>query len=86
MPIYSWLAIEIDRVKNSSRVCFLVKFAKLLVTYEGKPAHAGGAPWDGINALDAAVGAYVNVSMLRQQMKPDYRATGKTPLLSLATC
>ncbi|KAG0422422.1 hypothetical protein HPB47_001747 [Ixodes persulcatus] len=49
--------------------------AQLLVTYEGKPAHAGGAPWDGINALDAAVGAYVNVSMLRQQMKPDYRAT-----------
>ncbi|CAN8018951.1 unnamed protein product, partial [Ixodes persulcatus] len=60
--------------------------AQLLVTYEGKPAHAGGAPWDGINALDAAVGAYVNVSMLRQQMKPDYRATGKTPFLSLATC
>ncbi|KAM7303373.1 peptidase M20 domain-containing protein 2 [Ixodes scapularis] len=50
--------------------------AKLLVTYDGKPAHAGGAPWDGINALDAAVGAYVNVSMLRQQMKTDYRATG----------
>ncbi|EEC10274.1 conserved hypothetical protein, partial [Ixodes scapularis] len=48
---------------------------QLLVTYDGKPAHAGGAPWDGINALDAAMGAYVNVSMLRQQMNPDYRAT-----------
>ncbi|CAN8018975.1 unnamed protein product, partial [Ixodes persulcatus] len=50
--------------------------AQIHVTYDGKPAHAGAAPWDGINALDAAVGAYVNVSMLRQQMKPDYRATG----------
>ncbi|CAN7982468.1 unnamed protein product, partial [Ixodes hexagonus] len=49
---------------------------KITVTYQGKAAHAGSAPWDGINALDAAVGAYVNVSLLRQEMKPDWRATG----------
>ena len=39
----------------------------------GKTAHAAAAPWEGINALDAAVACYNNVSMLRQQMKPSNR-------------
>lgn len=42
-------------------------------TFTGKSAHAGGEPWLGINALDALVSAYNNVSMLRQQMHPSYR-------------
>ncbi|CAN8018984.1 unnamed protein product, partial [Ixodes persulcatus] len=50
--------------------------ARISVKYEGATAHAAAAPWNGINALDAAVGAYVNVSLLRQQMKPEWRATG----------
>jgi metal-dependent amidase/aminoacylase/carboxypeptidase family protein len=41
--------------------------------FSGKSAHAGGNPWDGINALDALVSAYNNVSVLRQQMQPDER-------------
>lgn len=36
-------------------------------------AHAALAPWEGRNSLDAAVSAYLNVSMLRQQLKPTYR-------------
>ena len=36
----------------------------------GKTSHAAAAPWEGINALDAAMACYNNVSMLRQQMKP----------------
>lgn len=39
-------------------------------------AHAGNAPWEGANALDAAFLAYSNVSVLRQQIKPDHRITG----------
>ncbi|KKA18520.1 Amidohydrolase, partial [Rasamsonia emersonii CBS 393.64] len=39
----------------------------------GKPAHAGGNPWDGVNALDALVSAYNNVAMLRQQIRPEQR-------------
>lgn len=39
----------------------------------GKPAHAGASPWDGVNALDATVSCYNNLSMLRQQIKPDQR-------------
>ncbi|XP_014669764.1 PREDICTED: peptidase M20 domain-containing protein 2-like isoform X1 [Priapulus caudatus] len=46
---------------------------RLIVTYTGKAAHAAASPWDGINALDAAVACYNGLSMLRQQMKPSCR-------------
>ncbi|KAJ5771601.1 hypothetical protein N7520_002130 [Penicillium odoratum] len=46
------------------------------VTYTGKPAHASAAPWEGINALDAVVAAYVNISMLRQQILPTQKIHG----------
>ncbi|KAF9006077.1 amidohydrolase [Cyathus striatus] len=46
------------------------------VEYFGRSAHAGAAPWEGTNALDAAFLAYSNISVLRQQMKPDYRIHG----------
>ncbi|KAF9508824.1 hypothetical protein BS47DRAFT_1384602 [Hydnum rufescens UP504] len=44
--------------------------------YSGHPAHAGRAPWEGRNALDAAVVAYSSISALRQQMKPTHRVHG----------
>jgi len=47
--------------------------AGVTVTFNGVNAHAGNAPWLGKNALDAAVGAYNNISMLRQQMSPEQR-------------
>ena len=46
----------------------------LSVEYKGKAAHAAAFPWEGVNALDAAVLAYTNISLLRQQMKPTWRA------------
>ncbi|KAL2752987.1 hypothetical protein ACRALDRAFT_1052744 [Sodiomyces alcalophilus JCM 7366] len=49
---------------------------KVRVEFHGKPAHAGGQPWNGHNALDAAVAAYTNISMLRQQIRPDERVHG----------
>ncbi|KAL3495518.1 hypothetical protein BJX62DRAFT_195357 [Aspergillus germanicus] len=49
---------------------------KVRVTYTGKPAHAAAAPWEGVNALDAVVAAYVNISLLRQQMQPTQRVHG----------
>ncbi len=45
-------------------------------TYRGVSAHGGATPWEGINALDALVSAYVNVSMLRQQIMPPERIQG----------
>lgn len=49
---------------------------KVQVTFTGKPAHAAAAPWEGINALDAVVSAYVNISMLRQQILPSQKIHG----------
>ncbi|PWN45601.1 amidohydrolase [Ceraceosorus guamensis] len=46
------------------------------VDFSGKTAHAGMAPWEGVNALDAAVLAYNNISLLRQQIRPDCRVHG----------
>ncbi|KAJ5371513.1 uncharacterized protein N7496_007605 [Penicillium cataractarum] len=41
--------------------------------FSGKSAHAGGNPWEGINALDALVTSYNNVAVLRQQLLPEQR-------------
>lgn len=49
---------------------------ELVVCFKGKAAHAGSTPWQGLSALDAAVSAYVNVSLLRQQLKPTARIHG----------
>ncbi|KAL1480046.1 hypothetical protein MTO96_051366 [Rhipicephalus appendiculatus] len=49
---------------------------KLDVRYEGKAAHGSGSPWKGLNAQDAAVAAYINLSMLRQHTKPADRILG----------
>ncbi|KAJ1027033.1 hypothetical protein NDA18_003053 [Ustilago nuda] len=48
----------------------------VVVTYKGRTAHSGAAPWEGINALDAAVLAYNNISALRQQIQPSERVHG----------
>lgn len=49
---------------------------KVEITFTGKPAHAAAAPWEGINALDAVVSAYVNISLLRQQILPTQKIHG----------
>jgi amidohydrolase len=47
--------------------------AGVTATFKGVNAHAGNAPWQGRNALDAAVAAYNSISMLRQQITPNQR-------------
>ncbi|OCH92754.1 hypothetical protein OBBRIDRAFT_726149 [Obba rivulosa] len=46
------------------------------VEFFGHTAHAALSPWEGQNALDAAVLAYTSISVLRQQLKPTYRIHG----------
>ncbi|KAG8702879.1 hypothetical protein FRC08_003194 [Ceratobasidium sp. 394] len=46
------------------------------VEYHGQTAHAGAAPWEGKNALDAAFIAYAAISALRQQIHPAMRVHG----------
>ncbi|KAI8146365.1 hypothetical protein BJV82DRAFT_601512 [Fennellomyces sp. T-0311] len=48
----------------------------LKVEYFGKASHAGMAPWNGINALDALMQGWNNVSMLRQQTLTTNRIHG----------
>lgn len=43
------------------------------IEYFGKASHAGMAPWNGINALDALMQGWDNMSMLRQQTLPSNR-------------
>ncbi|TVY26829.1 Peptidase M20 domain-containing protein [Lachnellula hyalina] len=54
----------------------LIASYKFRVEFFGKGAHAAGEPWNGINALDAAVTAYNSISMLRQSIHPDERIHG----------
>ncbi|KAH7972579.1 peptidase M20 domain-containing protein 2 [Rhipicephalus sanguineus] len=53
-----------------------VALHQIVVRFKGKAAHAGGSPWEGINALDAAVASYVNIGLLRQQLRPTARVHG----------
>ncbi|XP_072043921.1 xaa-Arg dipeptidase-like [Amphiura filiformis] len=46
------------------------------ITFTGKPAHAAAFPWQGVNALDAAVMCYQAISLMRQQFKPTWRVHG----------
>ena len=48
----------------------------ITVTFTGKTAHAAATPEQGINALDAFVQAYNNISTLRQQFEPTDRVHG----------
>lgn len=51
--------------------------ATVTVKYQGKAAHASAFPWEGRNALDAAVACYTNIALLRQQLKPTWMINGK---------
>jgi len=49
---------------------------KFKVEFFGQASHASVSPDRGVNALDAMVAAYNNISMLRQQVRPDARIHG----------
>ncbi|RBA21175.1 hypothetical protein FPRO05_07489 [Fusarium proliferatum] len=69
---------RIKEVEGLAGAAGLVTVAatKLTANFFGKAAHAGATPWQGHNALDAAVGSYVSISMMRQQIKPAERISG----------
>ncbi|MFZ4721193.1 MAG: M20 family metallopeptidase [Ilumatobacteraceae bacterium] len=53
-----------------------IAIQELEVEYHGKAAHAAAAPWEGRNALDAAVLGYMNVAALRQHIRTNERIHG----------
>jgi amidohydrolase len=54
----------------------VIAIQQVEATYTGKAAHAAAAPWEGRNALDAAVLGYMNVAALRQHIGPRERVHG----------
>ncbi|XP_076444595.1 xaa-Arg dipeptidase-like isoform X1 [Babylonia areolata] len=60
---------------NLKKPIFLA-MTEVTIRYHGKAAHAASHPWKGVNALDAAVMCYTNISHLRQQMHPAWRVHG----------
>lgn len=49
---------------------------QVTVRFRGRSAHAAESPYKGLNALDAAVASYMNISLLRQQIKSTSRVHG----------
>jgi amidohydrolase len=54
----------------------VLAIAHVDVEFHGKTAHASASPWEGRNALDAVVTAYVNISAWRQALLPSDRVHG----------
>jgi amidohydrolase len=54
----------------------LLGIVRIGFEFTGKAAHASADPWEGVNALDAAIQTFNNVSMLRQQVRPSARVHG----------
>ena len=54
----------------------MLAVAHIDLAFHGRESHASMAPAEGINALDAAVQAYVNVSTLRQALLPTDKVHG----------
>lgn len=65
--------VEFHGVSTENHYCCKQIFR---LTTNKKPAHAAGAPWDGINALDAATMAYASINAMRQQLHPSDRVHG----------
>ncbi|KAJ7178050.1 hypothetical protein C8R46DRAFT_1075685 [Mycena filopes] len=62
--------------KGSVSLTSCLALERIQVEYFGHTAHAALSPWEGRNALDAAVLGYNNISALRQQLKPTHRVHG----------
>ena len=53
--------------------CNSLGFVAKTVHFRGRAAHAGGAPWDGINALNAAMAAMVCINAMRETFRDSDR-------------
>lgn len=54
----------------------LLALDSYMYNFHGKAAHASAAPWDGINAFNAAQLMFHGIDMLRQHVTPDVRMHG----------
>ncbi len=69
-------AMMVHPGNRNTAVAFALACLELDVEYEGKAAHAAARPEAGINALDAMVAAFMNIGLLRQQIRDSARIHG----------
>lgn len=69
-------AMMIHAYNHNYRFTNALAVMRFQLAFKGKPSHASGSPWEGINALDAMNLTFAGISAFRQQMKPDWRVHG----------
>jgi len=69
-------AIMVHLYDQNLLYCKLLGLHQFKYTFYGKAAHGAAAPWDGINALNAAQLLFHGIDMLRQHVTPDVRMHG----------
>jgi amidohydrolase len=69
-------AMMVHPGNRDTAVAYALACLELDVEFEGRPAHAAARPEAGLNALDAMVAAFVNIGLLRQQLRDSARVHG----------
>lgn len=67
------VAMMVHPSRSNELFPLFIGIGHLCIEYKGKAAHASGYPWEGTNALDAAVACYSGLAYLRQHIKPNCR-------------
>jgi amidohydrolase len=69
-------AMMIHPGNRNTSVAYALACVELEVEFNGRAAHAAARPEAGLNALDAIVAAFVNIGLLRQQVRDSARIHG----------
>lgn len=69
-------AMMVHPGNRDTAVAYALSCLELDVEFEGKEAHAAARPEAGLNALDAMIAAFVNIGLLRQQLRDSARVHG----------
>jgi amidohydrolase len=70
------VALQYHAGEHSAYATGCLAVQTIQFAFTGRPAHAAGAPWNGVNALDAVILTFNGVGALRQQIRPDARIHG----------
>lgn len=69
-------AMMVHPGNRNTAVAYALACLELDVEFAGRAAHAAARPEAGLNALDAMVAAFVNIGLLRQQVRDSARIHG----------
>lgn len=69
-------AMMIHPGNRDTYIAYALSCLELEVEFEGRAAHAAARPEAGLNALDAMISAFVNIGLLRQQVRDSARIHG----------